>query len=337
MLGTSPAMLEAARDAVAAAGSVCRAVQRTIDSLRAMIKDDRSPVTVADFASQAVVARILSERVPGFRLVAEESGEVLRRDDHAPHLQATIAAVQELWPETTERDLLAAIDLGAADTSHGAFWTLDPVDGTKGFLRGEQYCISLAYIEDGTPTLAALCCPNLSTDFTRSFDDPDPRGTLYLGTRGEGVYELPADEPGAHPVRLRRLDHADGDPISLCESVESAHSDQSASARILERLGNAAPPARLDSQCKYAVVARGQADVYLRLPVKRGYVERIWDHAAGALIAAEAGCAVSDLDGHELDFSTGRGLERNRGVLVAPPRLHGRILAALREAAPPAR
>jgi 3'(2'), 5'-bisphosphate nucleotidase len=91
---------------------------------------------------------------------------------------------------------------------------------------------------------------------------------------------------------------------------------------------------RLDSQCKYAVVARGQADVYLRLPSKKGYVERIWDHAAGSLIASEAGCIVTDIAGNPLDFSHGRGLEANKGVVVAPANLHPRIIAAISVHAP---
>ncbi len=87
---------------------------------------------------------------------------------------------------------------------------------------------------------------------------------------------------------------------------------------------------RLDGQRKYAVVGRGHADIYLRLPKKSGYVERIWDHAAGALVAIEAGCGVTDVNGRELDFSKGRGLEANRGIAVATPALHGRVLAAMR-------
>ena len=90
-----------------------------------------------------------------------------------------------------------------------------------------------------------------------------------------------------------------------------------------------AEPARLDSQAKYAVTARGQADAYLRLPTRKDYVERIWDHAAGSLVAAEAGCFVTDIFGHALDFSRGRGLERNRGVVCAPPRVHGLMIGAI--------
>jgi len=92
---------------------------------------------------------------------------------------------------------------------------------------------------------------------------------------------------------------------------------------------SARPSVRLDSQAKYAVVARGQADIYLRMPTKKGYVERIWDHAAGALCAVEGGCVVSDIRGAPLDFGCGRGLENNSGIAVAPPGVHGRIIAAI--------
>ncbi|MEM9662703.1 MAG: inositol monophosphatase family protein, partial [Planctomycetota bacterium] len=57
--------------------------------------------------------------------------------------------------------------------------------------------------------------------------------------------------------------------------------------------------------------------------------ERIWDHAAGALIAAESGCAVTDIFGNQLDFGQGRGLEKNKGIVCAPPRVHGLMIGAI--------
>ena len=125
--------------------------------------------------------------------------------------------------------------------------------------------------------------------------------------------------------------------VRLCESVESGHSAHDRSAMISASLGIVKQPVRLDSQAKYAVVARGQADVYLRLPTESGsravggetYVERIWDHAAGALIAQEAGCTVTDALGNPLDFSHGRGLEANRGIVCAAPDLHPRLIRAI--------
>ena len=239
-------------------------------------------------------------------------------------------------------DVLDAIDAGAGeagDAHREVFWTLDPIDGTKGFLRGEQYAISLAWIRGGAPVLGLLGCPNLSADFGRPFDDPDLRGCIYMAEAGSGLYELPADTPDARPLKIQRLEREEGEPVRVCESVESAHSSQSDTARVLERLGLPSEVMRLDSQAKYAVVARGQADAYMRMPTRKGYVERIWDHAAGAIIATEGSCAVSDVRGASLDFGHGRGLDANVGIVCAPPALHGRLVGAVQELgldAPPA-
>ena len=96
-------------------------------------------------------------------------------------------------------------------------------------------------------------------------------------------------------------------------------------------LGLAVEYARLDSQCKYAVVARGQADVYLRMPTRKDYVEKIWDHAAGSLIAARAGAVVTDVMGSPLDFGRGRRLEANRGIVCAAAGVHPMIIRAIGE------
>lgn len=331
-----PRKLEAARSAVFHACAVCREVQRELATLRTLTKNDKSPVTVADFASQAVIARTLGESLSGFTLVAEENAAELRAhlsDGRREVPDAVLHAVRRVWPGATMDEMLTAIDLGAGepslDSTHG-FWTLDPIDGTKGFLRGEQYAVSLAWIENGSPVIGVLGCPNLSKDFNRPLDDPDPHGTIYFAAAAEGVYEVSADRPDESPVLIRRAEPAEGEPMRLCESVESGHTSHDDSELIMERVGELAEPLRLDGQGKYAVVARGQADVYLRLPRKSGYVERIWDHAAGALVAIEAGCGVTDVHGRELDFSKGRGLEANRGIVVATPALHGRVLAAMR-------
>ncbi len=328
-MSDTPVLIAAARRAVSDACAVCRQVQRGLDRLRAITKDDLSPVTIADFASQAVVAHVLSQRLGRIRLVAEETSDFLRQDEHILHLEAAVAAAQEVWPDVDEAALLDAIDLGAGDAGHAAFWTLDPIDGTKGFLRNQQYAVCLAYVELGTPTIGVLGCPNLARDFNAPLDKPDPHGSLYLASRGDGAYELPCDEPDAHPVRLTRPQRPANALLILARSVESAHSDISQTDRIAELLGPVAPPLRLDSQCKYALVARAQADAYIRVPRRADYAERIWDHAAGAVIAAEAGCAVTDIRSHPLDFSRGRGLDHNRGIVCAPPAVHGRIIGAI--------
>lgn len=326
-------LLDAATAAVAEACTVCRAVQKALEKVKAITKDDNSPVTVADYASQAVIAHRLRAALGDIVLVGEESSATLRQDSHTPHREAALAAVREVWPGASEKDMLDAIDAGAADTNHQAFWTLDPVDGTKGFLRGQQYAIALAYIERGIPVVGILGCPNLPRDFSLPLDQADEHGSIYRAILGEGVDELPAaaipGEPRPAPLHIKRLDHAEGEPITVCESVESGHSKQDDTARVLDLLGQRGEPVRIDSQCKYAVVGRGQADAYLRLPTRKSYVERIWDHAAGSLVATEAGCFVTDIHGRALDFTHGRGLEQNKGIVCAPPRIHGLLIGAI--------
>lgn len=329
-------LLETAHEAVMEAGIVCRQVQAALEDLKAITKDDKSPVTIADFASQAIVARRLSERLGKVNLVAEEASAFLRDEAHAAHLNATVAAVREVWDDASADDVLNAIDVGSSDTHHHGFWTLDPIDGTKGFLRNQQYAIALAYIEGGMPVLGVLGCPNLPRDMSTPLDEPDEHGTIYYGIRNEGVYEGLMSEArrGEEPIRITRLDHDSGEEIAVTASVEKAHSNVSDTDRVLDLLReehgeSVGEPVRLDSQCKYAVVARGQADAYMRMPTKPGYVERIWDHAAGSLIASECGAAVSDIYGNGLDFSHGRGLEKNKGIICAPPRLHGLLIGAI--------
>lgn len=322
-------MLKAAIHAVAATCAVARRVQLATGSMQRMTKEDYSPVTVADFAVQALVALHLQEALGSLVLVGEETAADLHGTRSHGLRDAVVAAVQEIRPGLTAPQVMEAIDLGNHDASGAAYWTLDPVDGTKGFLRGGQYAISLGYIEDGKVVIGALGCPNLGTDFARPFDQPAPRGSLFFAQHGRGSFSLPDDAPSAAPTAIHVAATAELSALRICESVEAGHSRIDDTHRIVEKLGIRGTPARLDSQCKYAVVARGQADAYLRLPTRADYQEKIWDHAAGALIAAEAGARVSDIDGKPLDFSQGATLRRNRGVVCAAAHFHEPLLEAI--------
>jgi 3'(2'), 5'-bisphosphate nucleotidase len=118
---------------------------------------------------------------------------------------------------------------------------------------------------------------------------------------------------------------------TFCESVESGHSSHDDAAVIAEKLGVTNPPYRIDSQCKYAAVARGDASIYLRLPTRADYEEKIWDHAAGWMVINEAGGRVTDVRGEPLDFSIGRTLKNNKGVVATNGKLHDQVIAVVRE------
>lgn len=320
-------------EAVAAACRVARSVQQDA-GVQQLTKDDRSPVTVADFAVQAIVAMALRDSMKQVLIVGEEHAGVLRRPEHEAIRRAVVEAVRMVRPDATEDEVLDAIDACDHDGTADTFWTLDPIDGTKGFLRGQQYAIALARLDGGRVALGVMGCPNLSADLQRKLDDPDPVGVIYAALDGGGCRQWAADAPRSEPRPVRREPDDTFEPgatVRVCESVEAAHSRHSDSARVSAHLGLEVEYARLDSQCKYAVVARGQADAYLRMPTRKDYVEKIWDHAAGSIIAAEAGAVVTDVGGAPLDFARGRRLEANRGIVCAASGAHPMIIRAIDE------
>lgn len=321
--------LSSAIRAVSEASKATRAVQAELESIRQMTKDDRSPVTVADFAAQAIVCQRLADDLGSIDMVGEESAAEIREPGKKALAQAVVQTIQKYRPDLGDDAALGAIDIGSHDASKSSYWTLDPIDGTKGFLRGGQYAVSLAFIENGQVVLGVLGCPNMSADFGRAFDNPAVDGCVYYATLDGGSWYLPENDLTRAPEQIHANEKIDLNALRVCESVESSHSKQDDTARILTHLNATSAPARLDSQCKYAVVGRGQADAYLRLPTHAGYVEKIWDHAAGKLIAEQAGAIVTDVHGKPLDFTTGATLKNNKGVICTAGSIHAEIIAAI--------
>lgn len=314
--------LSAAVDAVRRASRLCRAVAASPKTREALDKRDRSPVTVADFGVQAVIISAIQRAFPAIPVVGEEDASLLRDPEQAGIREQVVRHVREMDGALDESAILGAIDAGNhGGGPTGCHWALDPIDGTKGFLRGDQYAIALGLIEEGTVVLGVLGCPNL--------DHQGATGCLFAARRGGGATVSALDEATDSPIAVRRVERlADA---SFCESVESGHTRHDHAARIAERLGVTAPPVRIDSQCKYAAIARGDAAVYLRLPTRADYEEKIWDHAGGVIVVEEAGGTVTDCRGEPLDFSVGRTLARNKGVICTNGSHHHEVVTAVRE------
>lgn len=316
--------------AVGAAARLCQAVRREIRP-EVLDKKDKSPVTVADFGSQAVVCRMLQEVFPADPIIAEEDSAELRQAENEAIRDQVVAQVRKSGlpggAGASAGEILAWIDRGGTSRYRDRFWTIDPIDGTKGFLRNEQYAVALALVIEGRVMVAALACPNLP-----AAPGSADQGVIFSAVRGYGAFALPlaaleARENLQYQIQVSPREN----PVAVrfCESVESAHSAHGDAAAIARRLGIEAPPVRMDSQAKYGVVARGEAEVYLRMPTRADYREKIWDHAAGVLVVEEAGGAVTDIQGRPLEFHHGRELAANRGVIVTNRRLHARVLQAL--------
>jgi len=117
-------------------------------STDAIQKADRSPVTVADFGSQALICQAIGTAFPDATIVAEENAQALK--ENASLLERVTDYVNRFCKDTSPaaETVCEWINRGSGEVGP-SFWTLDPIDGTKGFLRHDQYAIALAHIVEG--------------------------------------------------------------------------------------------------------------------------------------------------------------------------------------------
>jgi len=315
--------LDIAINAAVKASRLCRDVQSFLVSMDTVEKNDRSPVTIADLGSQAVINLELLKSFPNDPIISEEDTNTLRSHEYL--MGKVLELVNAQMSNVSKAQVLEAIDYGTRETGYKSrFWTVDPIDGTKGFLRGEQYAIALALVEDGQVVLGVLGCPN----FPLNLDSPeDGKGCLFSAIKGNGAFMQGLDQDRKEQIHVDSISHSQ--KAQFVEPVEKAHASHTAHAQISSALGITTPSYRIDSQCKYAAVARGDVSIYLRLPKDQGYQEKIWDHASGYIIVNEAGGRVTDIHGKPLDFSSGRKLQSNKGVVATNGKLHEKVLNAI--------
>ncbi len=307
------------------AATICEQVRQTMVP-EAIEKKDKSPVTVADFGAQAVVCKALADAFPNDPVVGEEDAGELKTPEMAARLQQVTDYVKQVAPEATPETVTQWIDHGNGKVAN-RYWTLDPIDGTKGFLRKDQYAVALAMVADGEIKVGVLACPALTLELKGG----SVTGVLFVAVRGEGA-TMQAIADGT-PESIKVTGSDDKAHFRFVESVESGHGDQSLQSAIAQAAGVTTESMRMDSQAKYGAVASGNAVLYLRLPSPKypGYQEKIWDHAAGVIVVEEAGGRVTDMYGETLDFSKADRLSTT-GVVVSNGEIHDKVLAALKTA-----
>ena len=304
-------------EATIAAAKLCEQVRQNI-SPEAIEKKDKSPVTIADYGSQALICKALAEAFPNDPVIAEEDAAALGAPEMQAQLQQATDYIQGIVGEATTADVLKWIGHGGKQGGE-RYWTLDPIDGTKGFLRKDQYAVALALVENGEVKVGVLGCPALSFG--------GESGLMFVAVRGQGTQMMSLSGGDGNSISVMK----GSDNLRFVESVESGHGNQDKQSAIAQAVGITAPSLRMDSQAKYAAVAAGEAALYLRLPSPKtpDYREKIWDHAAGTIVVEEAGGKVTDMFGKPLDFTKGAKLVDNQGVIVSNGDMHDKVIAAL--------
>jgi len=343
----------------------------TTPDIATLSKADDSPVTLADFAVQAVILHHLNSEKYGF--IAEESSLEVQSN---PSLTQNILEATQSHGIMNASRLYKSIDVGKSyldwfDENSGIqnenkkpdkIWVLDPIDGTKGFLRGKhtggQYCIALALLENGIPTIGILSCPNLPTKGSSNLEwnldeisgqQSTNRGCIFVASQGGGCYQLPLfPGPVINHLPLQVTFNQDESERSLsharfCIGVERSFGDYlnqtfsmaellHAKEDVFDDQGDIRQSIRIDSQAKFGVIGRGDAEYYVRLP-RPDYQEWIWDQAAGYVVLQECGGEMTDTCGKKIDFSLGPKLGMHvKGVLGSNGSIfHKALVAAYKE------
>lgn len=316
-------ILYAARQAAA----LCREVQHhTFRSIDKLNKDtsETEPVTIADYGSQVIIGRALAEYFPDDAVIAEEGGSQFLELTTDRQKAEIINLLTDILDENiTQEDIVRWLDHGANKSGAKRTWIIDPIDGTKGFVAMRHYAIGIGIVEAGLPTGAVIAAPGYGDGVSGN----DEEGLLFYIKDGKAYQEpLNGGEAKLITVSERTKD------LRIVQSFEKKHASKSRMASAREKAGMGdATVAEMDSMEKYALVANGDADVYMRLPnLSSTRPHMIWDHAAGVALVLAAGGVATDVDGSPLIFSEGRTLP-NRGMLVSNGKVHERLLKAVGE------
>lgn len=312
-------------------------------------KDDLSPVTIADFAIQALLTSTLHAHFPGDRFVGEESAGQLRANPVLlDRVQAALHHIQSQVQDEAEslvrfpsspEEMCTMIDwcgTGTPDVG-GRIWVFDPIDGTENFVKNLVYAINVALLEDGRQVLSAVGCPNMSMEIkapaSDSSLDPSGEGSIAFAVRGHGAFIRKL--PGLyHSTAIRRLPR---------------HAEQATDLRSVACLNTSGVPAVHQSVAKqlgieypgnillpwvmrYVLLALDVGNTTFWAYKSRSRLAKIWDHAGAILLFEEVGGKVTDVDGKDINWSAGRQMVENYGIVAAPSNLHGQVLATLRGA-----
>lgn len=274
-------------------------------------KGDASPVTVADYAAQIVITDNLATHFPKDGICAEETLAVFR--ESTPALQEAVRA--ECGPDI---DLEAKLARNSSrGPSLGRVWIIDPIDGTKGFLRKEAYCCVLALMEGTRCVLSVIACPNL-----QAFSlEP----TVYWAIAGAGAWSEPLGGGARRKLSVSKIGQVSEGFFT--EASDSNRASKEAAEKVRTSLGNSKPPLVAEGQVKHVLIASGLASAYVRVP-KLGFSgpDAIWDVAPGALLVVEAGGVATDRNGKSLDYSELPYLNHNSGMLLTNGLIHNSIL-----------
>ncbi|KAI3818768.1 hypothetical protein L1987_12585 [Smallanthus sonchifolius] len=288
----------------------------------------------------------LGKLFPSIPLVAEEDSAFLRSNNLVDSVVNVVTDKTSSQDKAlTQADVLEAIDRrGEFGPEPATYWVLDPIDGTRGFVKGSEalYVVGLALVVEGQIVLGVMGCPNWRGDkpASKAPEYENESGIIMVAHVGCGTWAKGLPDLQSLAVNWSRclvdgytLVHKGRYCISESQTWESLPLSSSFSSTT--NVDNVRDeevvllPTCCGSLCKYLMVASGRASVFIQ-HARAERVIKVWDHAVGVICVQEAGGKVTDWNGDQLNLAADE-VERKAlfppgGILVSNSSLHQEIL-----------
>ncbi|KAI1759297.1 carbohydrate phosphatase [Hypoxylon sp. FL1150] len=337
------------RVAIGAVQSAAKLSQAVIanDDKGVVQKDDLSPVTVADFAIQALLTATIHHAFPNDKFVGEESAAELKNNpallDRVWNLLQRLREEEKQslckLPESPEQmcEMIDWCGFGEPGGKEaGRVWVFDPIDGTKTFVQRMAYAINVALLEGSKQVLSIVGCPTLAMNaeppVTNTSLDPTGRGCIAFAAKGYGTYVCHLVGTSPSDVQARKIAPLTGivsshelRPVSCYNMLDSGVDD--VHQIVQERLNIEKRGCDLLAWVlRWVSLGLRKADFTVWVYKSRSRTGKIWDHAGAMLLFEEIGGQVTDINGKDIDLGVGRKMTENHGFVAAPKAVHATLL-----------
>jgi len=268
-------------------------------------KQDSSPVTTADLATQIFLLKEIKELFPKDQILAEED-EISLIDDKV------IKAIRDCFRDLNISDIAEFKGiLNYRGQPSVRVWNVDPIDGTMGYKKNLLYAIGLCLMEKSDQKICVIGVPDYNEKGLAIFS-----AELYQGAKASygGTDFKPIHVSTQNDIKKARMCH-------------SLHYDMPWVMQFAEKIG-IKDRVQLDSMAKFCMVADGSCDIYVK-PIM-GFEASSWDYCAGDLLVREAGGIVTDLDEERLSFKDDKCILRAPGIITTNGILHNEVADFIR-------
>ena len=275
------------------------------EGFQSFIKQDKSPVTLADYASQIYIISKLKTYYPNDSIYAEES--------FSSNLNLSSEKIIQSCYDTLHLSLKPNFEdiINYRGNHSHRRWSIDPIDGTKGYQKGLTYAVGIGLMINQEKTLSIIGVPNYNENGT----------AIFIARRNEGAK---ASYGGKEFKPIQVSEQRNIEQSYLCHSL---HYDEPWVLKLAQILG-IKKFVQIDSMAKFCMIADGSADLYIK-PMNKDR-SFIWDFLPGDLLVSEASGIVTDLNGKHVKYKNNKCVISAPGLVVSNGKFHDEIIETIK-------